>query len=304
MVCSVTMDVHHLRVFLSVYRNRSFSKASRELRLSQPTISDHIKSLEQQLDCALFERLARAVIPTGEAEILYNHAVDIVEKTDNIRHALGNFKKEIAGELIIGASSIPGTYLLPSCMATFKLRNPSVSFQVLVTDSRDVVQKIAKHELLVGLVGSKLNTAHVGYVPFKEDELVVIASPALVKNSSLSVKQIAAYPFVTREEGSGTRREAERILAAHGVHQEALRLSAVFSSTDAVKQAVKAGLGLAIVSKLSIEQELRCGTLRVIRLKNVSMHRTFYIARHRKRVLPRLYQLFLEHLQTAPLSLT
>ena len=114
------MDIHHLRIFLSVFRNRSFSKASRELRLSQPTVSDHIKSLEDYLECTLFERLAKKIIPTGEAEVLYNYAIEVTEKADGIRHAIGQFKKEVAGELIIGASSIPGTYLLPSLVATFK----------------------------------------------------------------------------------------------------------------------------------------------------------------------------------------
>src|ERR1700687_812402 len=108
------MDIHHLRIFLSVFRNRSFSKASKELRLSQPTISDHIRSLEEHLECALFERLARKIIPTGEAEVLYNYAIEVTEKADSIRHAIGQFKKEVAGELIIGESSIPGAYLLPS----------------------------------------------------------------------------------------------------------------------------------------------------------------------------------------------
>ena len=124
------MDIHHLRIFLSVFRNRSFSKASTELRLSQPTVSDHIKSLEDYLECTLFERLAKKIIPTGEAEVLYNYAIEVTEKADGIRHAIGQFKKEVAGELIIGASSIPGTYLLPSLMASFKKQYPAISFQI------------------------------------------------------------------------------------------------------------------------------------------------------------------------------
>ncbi len=294
------MDVHHLRVFLAVFRHRSFSKASRDLRLSQPTISDHIKTVEQQLDCTLFERLGRRVVPTAEAEVLYNHALDIVERTDGIRHAIGRFQKEVAGELIVGASSIPGTYLLPPLVAAFKAKYPSVSCQVLVSDSRDVVDRIVRHELLAGVVGSQLHVANVRFVPFLEDELTVIASPSLVRSGSMTLARFTAFPFVAREEGSGTRRETERILAGHGLRPESLRQTAVFGSTDAVKEAVKAGLGLAIVSKLSIAQELRCGTLRAVRLQGVRMTRSFSIALHRKRVLPRLYQLFLEQLESLP----
>jgi DNA-binding transcriptional LysR family regulator len=176
------MDIHHLRIFLSVFRNRSFSKASRELRLSQPTVSDHIKSLEDYLECTLFERLAKKIIPTGEAEVLYNHAIEVTEKADNIRHAIGQFKKEVAGELIIGASSIPGTYLLPSLMASFKKKYPAISFQILVSDSKAIAEKVLKHEILLGMVGARLNSSYLSYIPFMEDELIVVSSPALIKS--------------------------------------------------------------------------------------------------------------------------
>lgn len=296
------MDLHHLRIFLSVFRQRSFSRASRELYLTQPTISDHIKSLEEELDCALFDRSGRKITPTGEAEILYNHAVEIIEKADNIRHVLGRFKKEVAGELVIGASSIPGTYLLPALMAAFKRKYPSISFQVLVSDSRAVVDKVVKHELLAGLVGSKLNVSRISYIPFMEDELIVVAAPSLVKTAGIRLKDLSNYPMVMREEGSGTRRETEKILGARGFSLESAPQAGVFGSTDAIKQAVKAGLGVAVVSKLSVAEELKHRTLREIKLIDVRMKRNFYIATHRNRLLPRLYQLFLEHIQSVSRS--
>jgi len=291
------MDIHHLRIFLSVFRNRSFSKASRELRLSQPTISDHIRSLEEHLECELFERLARKIIPTGEAEVLYNYAIEVTEKADSIRHAIGQFKKEVAGELIIGASSIPGTYLLPSMMAFFKKKYPAVSFQIIVSDSRAIVEKVLKHEILLGMVGARLNTSQVSFVPFMEDELIVVSSPSLVKGKRITLKDLLKYPMVMREEGSGTRREAEKHFEDHGFSPENMVHAGVFGSTDAVKQAVKAGLGIAVVSKYSVTDELKHGTLKEIKLDNVRMKRSFYVATHKKRSLPRLYQLFLEHLK-------
>ncbi len=292
------MDLHHLRIFLSVFRNRSFSKASRELRLAQPTVSDHIKTLEDYLDCVLFDRLGRRIIPTGEAELLYNHAIEVTEKADSIRNALGQFKKEVTGDLVIGASSIPGTYLLPALMATFKKKYPAVSFQILVSDSKAIVEKLLKHEILVGIVGAKLSSQHVSYVPFLEDELIVVSSPSLVKSMRMNLKDMTKYPMVMREEGSGTRREAEKILEAHGVAPESIRPAGIFGSPDAVKQAVKVGLGIAVVSKFSVVEELKHGTLRAVKLDIIRMHRNFYIATHKKRALPRLYQLFLEHLKS------
>lgn len=289
------MDLHHLRIFLSVFRNRSFSKASQQLHLTQPTVSDHIRTLEEYLDCRLFDRVGKKIIPTREAELLHNHAVEIIEKADSIRHALGRLKKEVTGELVLGASSIPGTYLLPAFVASFKEKYPSVSFQILVSDSRAVVEKLLKHEILMGIVGSKLNSLLVRYEPFIEDELIVISSPSLIRNSSITLKDVLKYPIICREEGSGTRRETERILAAHGLSRESLQQAAVFGSTDAVKQGVKAGLGMAVVSKFAVLDELRHRTLKKVKIIDADMKRSFYIATHKKRSLPRVYQLFLDH---------
>ena len=118
------MDIHHLRVFASVFKNRSFSKASEELHLTQPTISNHIKALEDEFDCKLFDRLGRTILPTKEAEVLYSHSIELIERTNNLREAIGLIKKDISGKLIIGASTIPGVYLLPGFMSEFRKEIP------------------------------------------------------------------------------------------------------------------------------------------------------------------------------------
>src|SRR4030042_511499 len=124
------MDLHHLKIFLSVYKHRSFSKASHDLSLTQPTVSDHIQALERELKCKLFDRLGRTILPTKEAEILNLHGAEVIEKAEALKDMIGNLKKEIEGELIIGASNIPGTYLMPSLMASFREKYPSISFQI------------------------------------------------------------------------------------------------------------------------------------------------------------------------------
>jgi DNA-binding transcriptional LysR family regulator len=101
------VDIHQLKVFASVFKNRSFSRASEELHLTQPTISDHVKTLEEELECKLFDRLGRTIIPTKEAEVLYSHAVEILEKINVTKDMPSRFKKEITGELVVGASTIP-----------------------------------------------------------------------------------------------------------------------------------------------------------------------------------------------------
>ena len=291
------MELHHLRIFLSVFKNRSFSKAALELHLAQPTISEHIKSLEGELNCTLFERLGKTIIPTLEADALNNHALDIIEKADDVKGELGRLKKEVSGELIVGASTIPGTYLLPEFMSDFKRKYPGVSFQIRVGDSQEIVQQIVSHHVLLGIVGSKIANAQINYTPFLEDELIIVAAPSFIKSSRISLKDLCRYPIVLREEGSGTRREAEKQLEEHGVSWGSVKVAGIFGSTDAVKQAAKVGLGLTILSRFSVTEELKHKLLKEIKLAAPPMKRLFYIVTHKRRTLPLIYSLFLDHLK-------
>ena len=292
------MDIHQLRVFASVFRNKSFSKASEELHLTQPTISNHIKALEDEFDCKLFDRLGRTNIPTKEAEVLYSHSMELIEKADTIKEAIGEIRKDVTGKLVVGASTIPGVYLLPRIMSEFQKRYPSITFQILISDSSGIVDSVSKHELLLGFVGAKLGNEQINYIPFVQDELIVVSSPNLEKNSRMTLKELVKLPMVLREEGSGTRRETEKLLESKGFSLEDLKISGIFGSTDAVKQAVKAGLGVSILSNFSVIDELDHEILKEIKLTDIEMKRRFYIVTHKKRTLPRLYDTFLKHIIT------
>ncbi|MDA8339194.1 MAG: selenium metabolism-associated LysR family transcriptional regulator [Nitrospiraceae bacterium] len=291
------MDIHQLKVFASVFKNKSFSRASEELYLTQPTVSDHVKALEEELNCKLFDRLGRSIIPTKESEVLYNYAIEIIEKTNSIKDIIGQFKKEITGELIIGASTIPGTYLMPRVIADFKRQHPSVSFQVIISDSKVIIEKVSSHDLLMGIVGAKLSNGQLNFVPFLEDELIVVSSPSLIKKGTITLEGLIQMPMILREEGSGTRRETEKIMEGRGIALDSIKISGVFGSTDAVKQAVKGGMGISILSRLSVADELKFKTLKEIRVKDIRMRRKFYIVTHKKRTLPAVYGIFLEHLK-------
>ena len=290
------MDIHHLRVFVSVFQDKSFSKASKKLRLTQPTVSAHIRALEEEYNCKLFDRLGRTIIPTKEAEVLYQYATEIIEKTDVIQDVMGRFKKKITGTLILGASTIPGTYLLPSIMTAFQKKYPSVSFQILIEDSKKIVDSLSKHELIMGIVGAHLGNEEINYMPFRDDELIVVSSPSFIKKKKLSLKELIKVPMVLREEGSGTRTMTEHIFADRGISYASLKIAGIIGSTDAVKQAVKAGLGVSILSRLSVSGELRSKTLKEITITDVSLRRKIYIITHKKRTLPLAYQVFLDYI--------
>lgn len=290
------MDIHRLRVFVSVFKHKSFSKASEELHLTQPTISDHIKALEEELNCMLFDRLGRTIIPTKEAGALYNHAMEIIEKVDAVKDAIGQLKKEVSGELFIGASTIPGTYVIPHIISDFTKEYPSVSFQVVESDSRGIVEKVLRHELLLGIVGAKLSNAQLTFTPVMEEELIAVSSPSLIRKNEMSLEELTELPIIIREEGSGTRKEMERILESRDISLDRLKIAGIFGSTDAVKQAVKAGLGTSIISELAVKDELKYKVLKKINVRGMQMKRKFYAVTHKKRTLPLAYSNFLDYL--------
>jgi DNA-binding transcriptional LysR family regulator len=293
------MDIHQLRVFASVFRNRSFSKASQELHLTQPTISNHIKALEDEFACRLFDRMGRSIIPTKEAEVLYGQSTEIIEKAEALKDALGELKKEAIGKLVIGASTIPGVYLMPRIMSEFQKKYPAISFQILIADSGGIIESISRHELILGIVGAKLGNEQINYIPFVEDELIVVSAPSKTGKNSIALRELSDLPMVFREEGSGTRKETERFLEMKGLSFENMKVAGIFGSTDAVKQAVKAGLGVSILSRFSVADELEHKLLEQIKLTDIEMKRNFYIVSHKKRTLPRLYDIFLQHIMAS-----
>jgi DNA-binding transcriptional LysR family regulator len=290
------VDIHQLKLFSSVYKNRSFSRASEEMSLTQPTISDHIRSLESELGCRLFDRLGRTIVPTKEAETLYAHAVELIEKAEAVKEVIEQVKSSPSGELIVGASTIPGSYMLPFLMASFKHKYPDIVFQIIIGDSKDIIGKLLSHELLLGIVGALIPDDKLSYTHIAEDELIIISSPNFMKKNTISLEELLDVPFVLREEGSGTRMEIERILMAHAIDINALKTVGVFGTTTGVKQAVKSGMGLSIVSRFAARDHLKSRALKEIKVPDLQMKRNFYIVTHKKRSLPTAFSLFVEHI--------
>ena len=167
------MDIHHLKIFVSVYKNKSFTRASEELHISQPTISEHIKNLESSLDCRLFDRLGRSIMPTVEADVLYPKALQLLDELDSIQEEITAAGTGVKGKLTIGASTIPGTYILPRVAYSFKNQYPEVAFEILIEDSGKITTMVLRHDLLYGIVGAKMTSDKLDYVPLIEDELVL-----------------------------------------------------------------------------------------------------------------------------------
>ncbi len=290
------METRHLQIFTAVYRTRSFTRAAEELFTSQPTISEHMKNLEDRLGCRLFDRLGRSISPTPEADLLYPKAVEILSEMRKLESTLASAAKTVSGELIISASTIPGEYVLPPRAAEFKNRFPEVSFEILIKDSARVIEDIAANRIYLGVVGVELPSAKLDFTPFDGDELVLAAVADMKIPEVVVGADLLRYDFLARERGSGTGKNVEQFLNQIGVAHSDLRIRATLGSSTAVKEAVKTGLGIAFISRTAIRDELAANMLKTVQVKGVSMKRSFYVATPKRRTLPHHYQVFRDFL--------
>ncbi len=281
---------------MTVYKTLSFTKAAEILYTSQPTVSEHIRNLEDQLDCKLFDRLGRSIMPTMQADTLYPKASAILEDLKQLKTEVTASGTKMAGDLLIGASTIPGNYLLPKYASEFMQKYPKIVFETRIKDSTRIASSIHDKRLLLGIVGSKTFSRKIEFTPFAKDELVLIAAPTEDIPENIELNDLANYSFISREIGSGTRRNMEKIFNNVGFSANGLKLAASFGSSTAIKEAVKAKMGVSIISRHAIETELKMGWLKEVQLNGIDMSRTFYLAKLGKRSLPSQYQAFFDFL--------
>ncbi|PHR27738.1 MAG: LysR family transcriptional regulator [Desulfotalea sp.] len=291
------IETRHLRIFVAVYRTRSFTKAAEELFTSQPTVSEHIQNLESRLQCKLFDRLGRTIMPTVEADLLNPRALAILEDLRQLQSDISEVKTAVTGDLILGASTIPGTYLLPPLAAAFKQKYPGIAFEIRIKDSKTIIDAVATNELFIGIVGAKPQSTKVAFETFIEDDLILATAKDNKVAKKISVADIKKLPFIIREEGSGTRKSTEALLATEKLTLRQLQICATLGSSAAVKEAIKADLGVSILSRHAIVEELKSGQLREIEVDGFTMKRFFYIVTPAKRRLPHLYDVFLKSIR-------
>lgn len=281
-----------------MYRSRSFSRASEELHLTQPTVSMHIKRLEDDLGVKLFDRNGKKNIPTKEADLLYNKAEELILKLKDLKEDFGKTEQEeIEGLLTIGTGSSPGSYMLPYVAAEFRKLYPKVFFQLIVKNTGDIYEQIEKGVLLIGVVEDRKEREGINYLHSIDDEMVLVTAPGYLPKKIISPLGIFRIPLLMREEESDARKSMEKQHLLHKISIRALNVVAILGSTDSLKEAVKAGLGAAIISRFAVRDDLKAGLLDEVRIRGVKMKRTLYVASSGRRPLPRLYQAFIDYLK-------
>ena len=292
------MDFRRLQVFSAVYESRSFSKAGERLFLSQPTVSAHVASLEKELDAKLFDRLNKTILPTPAGDTLYAHCKDLFDMLDRAKAEVGSIAHEVSGRLSIGGSTIPGHYLLPRAMAEFQRLYPKVEMELAISDSRDVIRRVAEGGSMLGVIGARKKTPGLRFVPVYEDELVVVSAPSMLPpGNRLAPAEMKTRPWVLREEGSGTGQVFEQALAAVGQDIRELPAALVVGTTLAVLECVRAGLGLGVISRLAAASHLERGDLVEVMVDNLVRKRTIYAVYNEQRHHFPAARMFLHHIE-------
>lgn len=295
------MELRHIEVFVAVVKEKSFTKAAERLGLSQPTVSLHLQSLERELGVRLLDRDGRKISMTPAGKLFYQYAVEIVDLKNKAILELKRFLGSVEGNFTIGASTVPGEYILPRLLPGFVNQYPKTRFRIQVMDSREVNLAVAEGEMDMGVVGARADDDRLDYTRLCEDEVVVFAPAGMELEGSVDVEGLREIPLVMREKGSGTREAFEEAVAQLGLRPEELKVVAEVGSTTAVKEAVKSGLGCGIASKMSIRDEVSSGLFKVIDVKGLNISREFLIVVRKNRTLAPAVELFINYLtQKAP----
>ena len=290
------MDFRRLEVFVKAYELKSFSKAGQALYLAQPTVSEHIRLLEEDLGLALFDRQGKEVLPTQAGRLLYHYARQLMALRQDSLRVMKQFRDKGVGDLLIGGSNIPGQYLLPDLLGRFKERFPRVRIRLLIGDTENIQNKILEGAIELGLVGAQVDHRQISCQLLTTDELVCISPPQQVreKQKILDGQGLLPFPFILREKGSGTRKALEQAFKKIDLDVKDLQVVAEMGSNEAVRQAVKAGLGISIISRRAVQEDLEQGRLQEMKIKKLPLIRNFYLIHLKQRTLSPLAQEFKE----------
>ncbi|MFA6499353.1 MAG: LysR family transcriptional regulator, partial [Desulfurivibrionaceae bacterium] len=227
------MDIHRLEVFCKVVELKSFTKAAEASFLSQPTVSEHIRSLEEILGERLVDRLGRETLPTQAGQILYKYAKKITRLRQETMQAMASYRGEMAGHLALGASTIPGAYVLPQRIGAFKKLHPAIQITLAIGNSRTVADGVLAGDTEFGVVGARWSDPALEWIEILEDELVLAVYPAhpFAKKKTVAPARLLDEPMIIRERDSGTRRVVTQLLEKH-LDLARLQIVAEMGSTE------------------------------------------------------------------------
>lgn len=290
------MDFKQIEAFVNVAKYKSFSKAAEAIFLSQPTVSAHIASLEQELGVVLFDRSSKEIRLTQAGAVFLDYAVSLINVRNTATLKLSELGSKIQGNLTIASSTTPCRFLLPQLLKSFYDKYPNVNYDIKEESTRDVIEMILLGNADVGIVGEVIKDPKLTYSKVYEDKLILISSiPSLPE--TLTIDTLLQQRFILREKGSATRSVFENELIKLGYGIDKLKVFAEVSSLEAVLQFVKCGAGISVVSEIACIDYIQSGLLLKHKIKDINITRGIYIVYHNRRPLSPVAKAFLEHTQ-------
>ncbi|MGY0693486.1 LysR family transcriptional regulator [Virgibacillus sp. FSP13] len=264
----------HLQVFITVAEKKNFSRAAEELHMTQPAVSQYIRTFEDNIGTRLLERTNKYVRLNKAGEIVYHHAKEILGLYTNMQHLVDDLVNKANGPLSIGASYTFGEYILPRIIAKLLETYPEIQPAVTIGNTSEIADLVSSHQLDVGIVEGHFKGQELTVEEFAEDYMVVVASAnnKLTHKEYVTIKDLEHQTWIVRENGSGTREATEKMFC-HFDFFPAKRMN--FGSTQPIKEAVESGLGVSLLSQWAIQKELRNGDLKLIQMEELPFSRQF-----------------------------
>lgn len=292
------MDIRKLEVFCKVVELKSFTRAAEAVLLSQPTVSEHIRSLEEELGQKLIDRLGREAEPTPVGLLLYKYGVKMLRLQQEAIESVEQYGGRLVGRIMIGSGTIPGTYILPGLIGRFRKKYSSIQATLRIAGSQHMAAEVLSGKLDMAVIGARWSEKGLEWQKIFSDRLalVVSADHPWASRKEVSLNELKQEPFILRERASGTRKVIDHILEKNGVDPASLQEVAEIGSTAAIKEAVKAGIGISFLSVRSVEQDVRYGLLKTISLEKINLERPFYLIKRLNRELSPVSAVFWEYL--------
>lgn len=290
------LNLNQLRIFHSVATLLSFTRAAEKLHLTQPGISKHIGALEAHYGNQLFDRLGKKVALTQAGEILFEAITKMFHLIDEADTRISDLKGLAGGRLNIGASIMIGTYILPKVLAKFKQRHPAVDIAIDISLSEQIENKVLSNALEVGLIGHHASDIRLVVQRFKRDKMALIVSADhdwAGRKSPVDLRELLDQPFLLPQQGSGTRKILEVLFQQSGMKP---KQTMELGTTEGVKKAVEAGLGISILSDHIVQSELANGRIKSLKVKGAGLRRDLYVVYRKDRYLSAATQTFLKYL--------
>jgi len=292
----MNFDLKQLRSYLEVLDQNSFTKASRNLKIGQATISHHISQLEKSIGARLIIRTSKEFSVTREGEVFRGFCEQVFQNVESLRQEIG--RGDTGGLTRISASTIPATYILPRIIASVREKNPDYYYRMDTSDSREVIEMVKDRTAEIGITGRIIRNRTLEFMEIGSDSVVLIGgrdSPV-----SVSISDIPMLPLVSREPGSGTREACEQELNRHGIRPSDLDIVFECSSTETVRESVEAGQGYAFISDMAIGKSRHGKGLKVIDVEGFEIMRKFYLVHLKSRYLSGPARAIIEALTQQP----